>query len=159
MLMPHQKLQCLEFLCLLLQFKCSCCKMTHITRQNNKQLFFWTLLAHNLGCPPFIHTHTHTHTHTHECIILSTHSYLHTLRSPLLSQCDMHPDTGEPQDTLTPKAKQLIQDLGSQNTRISEIIAQEDRAVFTAILKEIDKANEHATSNAMKVGLPCCRTE
>ena len=64
----------------------------------------------------------------------------------------MHPDTGEPQDTLTPKAKQLIQDLGSQNTKVPKIIAQEDRAVFTAIQEGLDKANKHATSNTMKVG-------
>ena len=71
----------------------------------------------------------------------------------------MHPDTGEPQDTLTPKAKQLIQDLGSQSTKVLEIIAQEDKAVFTAIQEGLDKTNDHATSNAMKVSLPCCRTE
>ena len=71
----------------------------------------------------------------------------------------MYPDTGKSLDTLPPKAKQLIQDLGSQNTKVSDIIAQEDRAVFTAIQEGLDKANEHATSNAMKVGLPCCRTE
>ena len=65
----------------------------------------------------------------------------------------MDPDTGKSLDTLTPQAKQLIQDLGSQNTKASEIVAQEDRAVFTAIQEGLDRANEHATSRAQKVGI------
>ena len=67
----------------------------------------------------------------------------------------MHPNTGEPQDTLTPKAKQLIQDLGSRNTKVSDIIAQEDQAVFTAIQEGLDKANKCATSKAQMVCIPC----
>ena len=70
-------------------------------------------------------------------------------------QCEMDKDTEKPLDILTPQAQQMIQTLGSQNTRISEIIAQEDRAVFTAIQKGVDRVNEHATSSAQKVGTPC----
>ena len=54
-------------------------------------------------------------------------------------------------DTLTPQVQQLIQNIGSRNTKVSEIVAQEDRAVFTAIQEGLDKANEHATSRAQRV--------
>ena len=67
----------------------------------------------------------------------------------------MDKDTEMPLDILTPQAQQMIETLGSQNTRISEIIAQEDRAVFTAIQKGVDRVNECATSQAQKVGTPC----
>lgn len=67
----------------------------------------------------------------------------------------MDKDTEKPLDILTPQAQQMIKTLGSQNTRISEIIAQEDRAVFTAIQKGVDRVNERATSQAQKVGTPC----
>ena len=68
----------------------------------------------------------------------------------------MDPDTGSPLDTLTPQTQQLIQDLGSQNTKVSKIIAQ-DRAVFAAIQEGLDRANQHATSRARKVGIPSDR--
>ena len=67
----------------------------------------------------------------------------------------MDKDTEKPLDILTPQAQQMIKTLGSHNTRISEIIAQEDRAVFTAIQKGVDRVNERATSQAQKVGTPC----
>ena len=69
----------------------------------------------------------------------------------------MDKDTERPLDILTPQAQQMIQTLGSQNTRISEIIVQEDRAVFTAIQKGVDRVNERATSQAQKVGTQCNR--
>jgi len=67
----------------------------------------------------------------------------------------MDPDTGEPQDTLTPKAQQLIQDLGSQKTKVFEIVTQEDEAVFDAIRKGLRKVNEEDTSQAQRVCIPC----
>ena len=67
----------------------------------------------------------------------------------------MDKDTEKPLDILTPQAQQMIKTLGSQNTKISEIIAQEDRAVFTAIQKGVDRVNECATSQAQKVVTPC----
>ena len=67
----------------------------------------------------------------------------------------MDPDTGEPLDTLTPTAKRLIQDLGSQKTSVFEIVTQEDQAVFDAIQKGLDKANEENTSQAQRVCIPC----
>ena len=68
---------------------------------------------------------------------------------PLLPQCEMNPDTGEPQDTVTKHTKQLIQALGSHNTKISEIVFQQDRAVFTAIQKVLDRVE------VQKVCIPC----
>ena len=65
----------------------------------------------------------------------------------------MDPDTGKSLDTLTPQARQLIQNVGSHNTKVSEIVAQEDRAVFTAIQEGLDKANEQATSRAQRVSI------
>ena len=67
----------------------------------------------------------------------------------------MDKETEKPLDILTPQAQQLIQNRGSRNTKISEIIAQKDRAVFTAIQEGLDRVNERATSEAHKVGTPC----
>ena len=58
-------------------------------------------------------------------------------------------------DTLTPHAQQLIQTLGSHNTKISEIVSQKDTTVFDAIQEGLDRANEHATSETHWVGTPC----
>ena len=66
----------------------------------------------------------------------------------------MDPKTAEFLDTLSPKAQQMIQALGSRSTKVSEILQKEDRAVFTAIQEGLDKANEHATSQAQMVGIP-----
>ena len=108
------------------------------------------------------HTHTHTHTrahthvHTHTCTHTRAHTHTHT-HNPLFPQCEMDPDTGKSLDTLTPQAQQLIQNVGSRNTKVSEIVAQEDRAVFTAIQEGLDRANEQATSRAQRVGVPSVR--
>ena len=66
----------------------------------------------------------------------------------------MDPKTREFLDTLTPKAQQMIRALGSRSTKVSEILQKEDRAVFTTIQEGLDKANEHATSQAQMVGIP-----
>ena len=66
----------------------------------------------------------------------------------------MDPKTEEFLDTLTPQAQRMIQALGSRSTMVSEILQKEDQAVFTAIQEGLDKANEHATSRAQKVGIP-----
>ena len=58
-------------------------------------------------------------------------------------------------DTLTTHAQQQIQALGSCNTKVSDIVAQKDRAVFGAIQKGLDKVNEHADSSAQKVSILC----
>ena len=58
-------------------------------------------------------------------------------------------------DNLTPHAQQLIQTLGSHNTKVSEIVSQKDRTVFDAIQEGLDRANEHATSETQWVSTPC----
>ena len=68
----------------------------------------------------------------------------------------MDPKTREFLDTLTPKAQQMIQALGSHSTKVSEILQKEDRAVFTGIQEGLDKANEHAISQAQMVRRYTC---
>ena len=63
-------------------------------------------------------------------------------------------DNGKPQDTLTPEAQRLIKDCGSHNTKVSQIVAGSDPAVFTAIWKGLEKANECATSQQYWVCIP-----
>ena len=63
----------------------------------------------------------------------------------------MNLDTGEPQDTINPLVQQAIQEIGSHNTKISVIIAQEDPAVFTAIREGVSRVNKYATSQAHHV--------
>ena len=66
-------------------------------------------------------------------------------------QCEVDPNTGEPQDTLTPLAKTAIEQLGSRCTAVSGVIDSKDRAVFTAISEGLERANKHSVSNAQKV--------
>ena len=95
-------------------------------------------------------------THTHSLSLsLSLYLYLSLSLSLLLPQCKMDPDTREPQDTLTPKAQQLIQDLGSQNTKVFEIVSGPDKAVREAICKGLRKVNEEDTFQARRVCIPC----
>ncbi|KAL4608362.1 long-chain-fatty-acid-CoA ligase ACSBG2 isoform X1 [Arapaima gigas] len=69
----------------------------------------------------------------------------------LTVKCQMNPDTGTPEDELTPEAVDLCRKLGSNATRVSEIAGGKDRAVHTAIQKAIDCVNERATSNAQRI--------
>lgn len=61
-------------------------------------------------------------------------------------------NTAEPLDTLTPLARRAIEQLGSSCTTVSSVISSRDQAVFTAIEEGLKRANEHAISNAQKVG-------
>ena len=61
------------------------------------------------------------------------------------------PDTGEPEDELLPLAKQMIAELGSSCTTVSEIVRTKDEAVYKAIQEGLDRANQHAVSRAQKV--------
>ena len=94
--------------------------------------------------------HRHTTVHIHSPIYSRVN--LHTL-FPLLPQCEMDPKTKEFLDTLTPQAQQMVKAIGSCNIKVSDILHSEDRAVFTAIQEGLDKANEHATSQAQVVGI------
>ena len=112
---------------------------------------YWSNCSIYSYLPPCTHAraHIHTHEHKHTQIFFPSHTCICTL----LPQCMMDPGTREPLDTLTPHAQQQIQTLGSHNTKVSQIVALEDRAVFTAIQKGLDRVNEHATSQAQKVGI------
>ena len=63
----------------------------------------------------------------------------------------MNTDTGEPTDNLTPEAINMIAAKGSTATKISQVIDNQDPAVFTAIEEGIQRANTRAVSNAATV--------
>ena len=67
----------------------------------------------------------------------------------------MDPKTDKPLDTLTLLAQHQIQELGCHTNNVSEIVDKKDPAVFTAIQEGLERANQHATSRAEKVGMPC----
>ena len=69
----------------------------------------------------------------------------------LTVQCVVDPETGEPQDELLPQATQMIAELGSKCTTVSEIVRQKDEAVYTAIQEGLERANQHSASRAQKV--------
>ncbi|KAM4747730.1 long-chain-fatty-acid--CoA ligase ACSBG1 isoform 2-T2 [Rhinophrynus dorsalis] len=61
------------------------------------------------------------------------------------------PDTLEPMDNLTPEAIRFCHDAGSGATTVSEIMGQNDQAVFKAVQEGIDKVNREAVSNAQRI--------
>lgn len=63
----------------------------------------------------------------------------------------MDPETGGPTDNLTADATRLIAAKGSTATKVSQVIDNQDPAVFTAIQEGIDRANAKAVSNAATV--------
>ena len=63
----------------------------------------------------------------------------------------MNPDTNEPTDDLTAQAASMIAAKGSSATKVSQVIDNQDQAVFTAIQEGIDRANAKAISNAATV--------
>ncbi|KAM4040020.1 long-chain-fatty-acid--CoA ligase ACSBG1 isoform 2-T2 [Anomaloglossus baeobatrachus] len=60
-------------------------------------------------------------------------------------------DTLEPLDQLTSEAIQFCQEVGSKATTVSEIVAQNDKAVYRAIQEGLDKVNSEAVSNAQRI--------
>lgn len=66
-------------------------------------------------------------------------------------QCVVDAETGEPKDDLSPEALEFCQKLGSNATKVSEIISSKDKAIYSAIQKGISAVNEGAVSNAQKV--------
>ena len=97
--------------------------------------------------PPHRHTTVHIHSPIYTRVTLAPHFL------PSSQQCEMDPKTKEFLDTLTPQAQQMVKAIGSCNIKVSDILHSEDRAVFTAIQEGLDKANEHATSQAQVVGI------
>lgn len=66
-------------------------------------------------------------------------------------QCQVNPESGDPEDELTPEAVELCRKLGSDATRVSEIAGGRDRAIHAAIQEGINGVNEKATSNAQRI--------
>ncbi|KAL2090184.1 hypothetical protein ACEWY4_014872 [Coilia grayii] len=69
----------------------------------------------------------------------------------LTIKCEVNPETGAPEDELTPEALEFCRKLGSSSTRVSEIAGGRDRLVHAAIQEAITRVNERATSNAQRV--------
>ncbi|KAM4708327.1 long-chain-fatty-acid--CoA ligase ACSBG2 isoform 1-T1 [Discoglossus pictus] len=69
----------------------------------------------------------------------------------LTLKCNLNADSGEPEDDLTPEAKEFCQKLGSRSTKVSDIIGGKDKAVYAAIQEGLNVVNERSTSNAQKV--------
>ncbi|XP_025064175.1 long-chain-fatty-acid--CoA ligase ACSBG1 isoform X4 [Alligator sinensis] len=67
-------------------------------------------------------------------------SILLTLKSTL------DPETSEPTDYLTEEAREFCQKIGSNATKVSEIVATKDKAVHQAIQDGITKVNINATA-------------
>lgn len=63
----------------------------------------------------------------------------------------MNPESGDPEDELTPEAIEFCRKVGSNATRVSEITGGKDRAVHTAIQEGINAVNKVATSNAQRI--------
>uniref|UniRef100_A0A8C5B395 long-chain-fatty-acid--CoA ligase n=1 Tax=Gadus morhua TaxID=8049 RepID=A0A8C5B395_GADMO len=60
-------------------------------------------------------------------------------------------ENGEPTDDLSPEALAYCQRLGVTATKISEIVANKEPAVYAAIQEAMERINARSTSNAMKV--------
>uniref|UniRef100_A0A8B9GCN6 Long-chain-fatty-acid--CoA ligase ACSBG1 n=1 Tax=Amazona collaria TaxID=241587 RepID=A0A8B9GCN6_9PSIT len=58
----------------------------------------------------------------------------------------LDPDTSEPTDILTEEARDFCQKTGSKATKVSEIVATRDQAIYQAIQEGIDKVNMNATN-------------
>ncbi|NXM60811.1 ACBG2 ligase, partial [Illadopsis cleaveri] len=69
----------------------------------------------------------------------------------LTLKCTVDAETGEPRDDLSPEALEFCQKLGSNATKVSEIISSKDKAIYAAIQKGISAVNEGAVSNAQRV--------
>ncbi|KAM6922065.1 long-chain-fatty-acid--CoA ligase ACSBG2 [Xenentodon cancila] len=69
----------------------------------------------------------------------------------LTIKCQVNPETGDPEDELTPEAVELCRKMGSNASRVSEIAGGRDRAVHTAIQEGINRVNKKATSNAQRI--------
>ncbi|KAL5460268.1 hypothetical protein EMCRGX_G033709 [Ephydatia muelleri] len=66
-------------------------------------------------------------------------------------KCVMNLETGEPTDDLLPQAIDMIAALGSHCTKVSEVVQQQDQAVYAAIQKGLDEVNEHAETTVHTV--------
>ncbi|KAM4745897.1 long-chain-fatty-acid--CoA ligase ACSBG2-like [Anableps anableps] len=60
-------------------------------------------------------------------------------------------DNGDPTDDLSPEALDFCQQHGIKATKVSEIVANEEPAIYKAIQEGMERVNATATSNAQKV--------
>uniref|UniRef100_A0A672IWJ3 long-chain-fatty-acid--CoA ligase n=1 Tax=Salarias fasciatus TaxID=181472 RepID=A0A672IWJ3_SALFA len=68
----------------------------------------------------------------------------------LTLKCNMD-DNGEPTDELSPEALDFCQQHGVKATKVSEVLANKEPAIYKAIQEGVDRVNARATSNAQKV--------
>ncbi|XP_069482633.1 long-chain-fatty-acid--CoA ligase ACSBG2-like [Ambystoma mexicanum] len=69
----------------------------------------------------------------------------------LTLKCIVDVNSLEPKDDLTPDVIEFFQQVGSNATRVSEVVNSRDPAIYDAIQKGIDRVNQKATSNAQKI--------
>ncbi|KAL2093224.1 hypothetical protein ACEWY4_010536 [Coilia grayii] len=69
----------------------------------------------------------------------------------LTLKCLSNTETMEPTDELSLEAVEFCQVLGSQATRVSDIIGGRDKSVYQSIQEAIGRVNSRATSNAQRV--------
>ncbi|MGH0151965.1 UNVERIFIED_CONTAM: hypothetical protein FKN15_053165 [Acipenser sinensis] len=69
----------------------------------------------------------------------------------LTLKCVCNPETAEPTDELSLEAIAFCQQVGSQATKVSDIIGGKDRAVYQAIQEGIARVNRKAISNAQRI--------
>lgn len=60
-------------------------------------------------------------------------------------------DNGDPTDELSPEALDICQQNSVSATKVSEIIANKEPAIYKAIQEGMERVNARATSNAQKV--------
>ncbi|XP_053276057.1 long-chain-fatty-acid--CoA ligase ACSBG2 isoform X1 [Pleuronectes platessa] len=60
-------------------------------------------------------------------------------------------DNGDPTDELSPEVLDFCQEHGATATKVSEILANKEPAVYKAIQEGVERINAKATSNAMRV--------
>ncbi|KYO28481.1 hypothetical protein Y1Q_0016907 [Alligator mississippiensis] len=69
----------------------------------------------------------------------------------LTLKCKVDPESGAPLDELSPEAMQFFQELGSQATRVSEVLSTRDPAVYQAIQQGVEQVNQRALSRTHHV--------
>ncbi|XP_025049263.1 long-chain-fatty-acid--CoA ligase ACSBG2-like isoform X3 [Alligator sinensis] len=69
----------------------------------------------------------------------------------LTLKCQVDPESGAPLDELSPEAVRFCQELGSQATRVSEVLSTRDPAVYQAIQQGMERVNQRAPSRAHRV--------
>ncbi|KAM8750915.1 long-chain-fatty-acid--CoA ligase ACSBG1 [Acanthopagrus schlegelii] len=69
----------------------------------------------------------------------------------LTLKCCSDAETMEPTEELSPEAVEFCKQLGSQATKVSDIIGGKDKEVYQAIQDGINRVNSAATSNAQRI--------